>query len=233
MTAIRRRAKELWGSVLDPPKTVQRFIRFGDGLLIVGSLLIAALFIAFSAGAKGPGPTHGVGVTLAAAVLWVTFHVIARSDTVGSRWDRTVVFLRFWTMTGLLFGGGLALAEAVGAAAPSPPVGYATEVTVGIALLAALARAVGRRRALARDVARLLKHVADERHPLDHDGWELLQEHLTAAWLWKSGASFMAPDVAAARWCLAAQSDGIPASCQEDTKRLLLWATRLAGQGSQ
>lgn len=232
MTAIRGRARDLWGAVQHRSQRIERIIdRFRDGLLIVGSLLIAALFIAFSAGAKGPGPTHGVGVTWAAAVLWTTFHVIARSDTVGSRWDRTVVFLRFWTMTGLLFGGGITLAESVGLAAPSRPVGYATEVTVGIALLAALARAVGRRRALARDVARLLKHVADDRHPLDHDGWELLQEQLAAAWLWKSGASFMAPDVAT-RWCLTAQSDGTPASCQEDIKRLLLWATRTAGQGS-
>ncbi|MHB8293846.1 MAG: hypothetical protein ACYDH5_04335 [Acidimicrobiales bacterium] len=232
MTAIRGRARELWDAVQDPSNKVEWVLcRFFDGLLIVGSLLVAALFIAFSAGAKGPGPAHGVGVTLAAAVLWMTFHVIARLDTVGSRWDRTVVFFRFWTMTGLLFGGGITLAETVGLAAPSAPVGYATEVTVGIALLAALARAVGRRRTLARDVARLLKHVADERHPLDHDGWELLQEHLAAAWLWKSGASFMTPDVATT-WCLAAQSDGTPTSWQEDTKRLLLWATRMAGQGS-
>lgn len=105
---------------LDPPKRALRIIdRFGDGLRIIVALLVAALFIAFSAGAKGPGPAHGVGLTLAAVVLWMAFHVIARLDAVGSRWDRAVVCLRFWTMTGLLFGGGITLAETVGAAAPS------------------------------------------------------------------------------------------------------------------
>lgn len=225
--------RALWDAVRDPSKEVERAVnRLFDGLLIVGSLAVAALFVAVSVAEKGPGPAHGVGVAFAAAVLWVTFYVLDRSDTVGSRWDRVVVFFRYWTMTGLLFGGGITLAEIVARAAPSTPVGYITEVTVGIALLAALARTVGRRQSLARDVARLLKRADARRHLLDDDDWALLQEQLAAAWLWRSGASFMAPDVAE-RWCHNARYHTTSVGDPNGIKQIRHWVTRIAGEGTR
>ncbi len=211
----------------------------------LGGLFIAGMFIAVGAGAKPVEPTaHGIAVTIAALIVWFLTYIRGRStDTahLGTKWDRILVSVRFWTMAGVLLGGGLILVEAVETAAPKVPAGggaaafaarvtiavtaYTSTVTVAAALIIALARAVRQRRTLATDIALLLRRA--QRGTFSADDYDLLQQKLAATWLWKSGASFVNREtVGTIRDHLQTSPD--PALFG----RLIEWSDRVSGQGS-